>query len=163
MNRFIAIVHYLILILILSVVSYAQDARNRPLIPEVDYIVEPFDRYGDISWGNEMARLDNFAVALQQDPRLIGYIIVYAAKVSCVGEAQRKGLRAKKYLVERRGVSGDRVIWKDAGYLEQPYVMLWGQIRGEQPYPFYQPQPLTKVQVKDCRAISNQRKKRRGR
>jgi hypothetical protein len=148
------------LILVLSVISYAQDDRNRPLVPEKDFILEPFDRYGDVSWENQKARLDNFAIALLNDSNLIGYIIVYAGKQSCAGDAQRRGLRAKKYLVEHRDVDWNRVIWKDAGYLEQPYIMLWGQVRGAQPYPFYQPQPLTNVKVKDCRAKLNRRKKR---
>ncbi|HEX8922707.1 MAG TPA: hypothetical protein VF766_14625 [Pyrinomonadaceae bacterium] len=135
-----------------STISSAQDERTPPLVPEKDYSIEPFDRYDDIPWANEKARLDNFAVALFQDPELIGYIIVYAGRESCLGYAQRRALRAKKYLVERRGVDWNRVIWKDAGYLERPYVMLWGQARGEQPYPFHQPQPLKDVKSRKCRA-----------
>lgn len=160
MNQSRVIIGSFCLILVLSVISYAQEQRSRPLVPGKDFILEPFDRYGDISWENEKARLDNFAIALNEEPNLIGYIIVYAGKQSCAGDAQRRGLRAKKYLVEYRGVDWNRVIWKDAGYLEEPYVMLWGQVRGAQPYPFYQPQTLADVQIKDCRAKSDRRKKR---
>jgi hypothetical protein len=147
------------LILILSTISYAQDDRNRQRIPENNVIVEPFDTYHDISWENEMARLDTFSILLQEVPDLIGYITVYSGKQSCAGDAQRRGMRAKKYLVEYRHIDWNRVVWKDAGYLERTYVMLWGQHRGEKPYPFYQPPSLRGVKVKDCRAKANRGKR----
>jgi hypothetical protein len=77
MNQFRGMICSLCFVLALSTVSHAQEERNRPLVPERDIIVEPFDRYGDVSWESEKARLDNFAAALQSDPDLIGYIIVY--------------------------------------------------------------------------------------
>lgn len=85
---------------------------------------EPFDSYGDISWEEEKAHLDNFAIALQHDPKLIGYIIVYAGQRACVGEAEDRARRAKKYLVETRGVQESRVKWIDGGYREKPTVIL---------------------------------------
>jgi hypothetical protein len=146
------------LILALSIIASSQDRR---LVPEKDYIVEPIDTYGDLSWENETARLDNFAIRLLNDKRLIGYVTVYAGKEGCVGYAQARGMRAKKYLVEHRGVDWDRVIWKDAGYLKEPYVMLWGQVRGAEPYPFYQPKslPRSSVRAKDCPSKTIRRKK----
>jgi hypothetical protein len=118
-------IHCVGLLLALSIIVFGQQ-QNRTLVPEKDYIVDPFDTYGDLAWEDEMARLDSFAIALLNDRRLIGYVTVYAGKDGCAGFAQARGMRAKKYLVEHRGVDWDRVIWKDAGYLEQPYVMLWG-------------------------------------
>ena len=145
------------IVLGLGAISYAQDGRNPPPL-----IGEPFDRYDGISWDNEKARLDSFAIALLQDPSLTGYIIVYTGKRSCVGEAQRRGLRAKKYLVERRGVDWNRVIWKDAGYLEHPYILLLGQVSGEMSYSFDLPEPLKDVKLNKCQAKANRHKKRRG-
>ncbi len=137
-------------------ICYGQEPGNRP-------IVEPVDRYGDIPWENERSHLDNLAIELLSNPNLIGYIIVYAGKRSCAGDAQRRGVRAKKYLVGHRGVDWNRVIWKDAGFLEKPFVTLEVQSRGAEPYPFYHPEPLplTEVKVKDCRAKVIKRKKRR--
>ena len=159
MRRLRFIICSFCLILPLGTISYAQDDRNRPLTPENNIIVEPFDTYGDILWKNEKARLDTFSILLQEVPNLVGYITVYASKQSCAGDAQRRGIRAKKYLVEYRHIDWNRVIWKDAGYLESTYVMLWGQSRGEEPYPFYQPPSLTGVKVKDCRAKANKGKR----
>lgn len=86
--------------------------------------VDPFDTYGTITWELEKAHLDNFAIALQQDPDSIGYIIVYAGRRACVGEAKERALRAKKYLVEIRGIQASRIKWIDGGYREEPTVIL---------------------------------------
>jgi hypothetical protein len=84
----------------------------------------PFDYYSDIPWPDETGRLDNFAIALQHDPKLIGYIIVYAGQRACVREAQDRARRAKKYLVEIRGIQESRVKWLDGGYREELTVIL---------------------------------------
>jgi len=34
------------------------------------------DRYRNISWEDEKARLDNFSIHLLEDPNFVGYIIV---------------------------------------------------------------------------------------
>lgn len=83
-----------------------------------------FDSYGDLSWENEAARLDNFAATLQHNPELIGYIIVYAGRRACVGEARDRALRAKKYVVETRGIRASRIKWIDGGYREELTVVL---------------------------------------
>ena|SRR5688572_11304221 len=83
-----------------------------------------FDSYGNISWEDEKAHLDNFAIALQQDPNLIGYIMVYAGRSACVGKARDRALRAKMYLVETRGISQPRIKWLDGGYREELTVIL---------------------------------------
>jgi len=68
-----------------------------------------FDSYGDLSWEDEKAHLDNFAIALQNDSDSIGYIIVYAGRRSCIGEAKDRALRAKKYLVQTRAIEASRI------------------------------------------------------
>ena len=139
---------YITLILFSGGTAHAQDNRKRPLIPGKDYILDPFDHYGNVAWEDEMARLDNFAVAIHNDPQMIGYIIVFGSKNGCEGEAQRRAVRAKKYLVERRGVDWNRIIWLDAGYLDEAEVFLEGQVRGATPYPFEHPKPVALSEVK---------------
>ena len=78
----------------------------------------PFDQYGAISWEDEKARLDNFAIQVQNDEKLIGYILVFDAVGGCPGEAQARAIRAKRYIVEHRGLAWNRVIWRREGYLE---------------------------------------------
>ena len=60
----------------------------------------PFDSYGNICFEDEKARLDNFAIALQQNPEWIGYIVVYAGNESCAGEAQYRATELSNELSE---------------------------------------------------------------
>jgi hypothetical protein len=76
-----------------------------------------FDEYGRICWEDEKARLDNFAIQLQNDnPTTLGHIIVYDGDHACRGEAVARAIRAKKYLVEYRKVEANRVLWRSGGY-----------------------------------------------
>jgi hypothetical protein len=75
-----------------------------------------FDEYGTLAWEDEKARLDNFAIQLQNKENLIGYILVLDAVGGCPGEAQARAIRAKRYVVEHRGLPWNRVIWKVEGY-----------------------------------------------
>jgi hypothetical protein len=77
-----------------------------------------FEQYGAISWEHEKARLDNFAIQLQHDENLVGYILVFDAVVGCPSEAEARAMRAKRYLVKVRGISWNRVIWRREGHLE---------------------------------------------
>ena len=62
-------------------------------------LITPFDEFGNICWEDEKARLDNFAIQLQQDPALVGYIVVCAGRVSCANEARVRGERKKRWVV----------------------------------------------------------------
>ena len=73
-----------------------------------------------------MARLDNVAIRFQKLPSDQNlYLIAYAGSRACVGEADRLNLRAKTYLVTRRGVSSTRVVLMDGGYLSKPTLDVW--------------------------------------
>ena len=77
-----------------------------------------FDEYGRIRWDDEQARLDNFAIQLMNDPDAIGYIFVISERGGCPGEAAARAIRAKRYIVEHRGVPWNRVIWREDGYMD---------------------------------------------
>jgi hypothetical protein len=88
-------------------------------------IFDPFDQwFGSLSSERERERLDNFSNELLHEPDWVGYIVVYAGKESCRGEARRRADRLRKYVVGYRKISRDRVITKDGGYFEQPMVVL---------------------------------------
>src|SRR5215208_3827369 len=91
---------------------------------------DTFDSYGAISWEMEKLHLDNFAIQLQHDPESIGYIIVYAGRRACDGEAKERALRAKKYVVETRGIQASRIKWIDGGYREELTTILQPAPRG---------------------------------
>lgn len=112
-----------------AMVSHAGFTRTNPgwLTAKFD---QWFDSYGNLSWEDEKAHLDNFAIALQHDPDSIGYIIIYAGRRACVDEAEDRALRAKKYVVETRGIQESRIKWIDGGYREELTVILQPAPRG---------------------------------
>ena len=81
-----------------------------------------FDEYGNIRFNDEKARLDNFAIQLQNEPTAQGYIVAYGA---CKTEGPARGNRAKGYLVHTRGLDARRVIVIDGGCLPELLVQLW--------------------------------------
>ena len=78
----------------------------------------PFDQYGTISWEDEKARLDNFAIQLQNNKKCTGYILVFDKTNGCPGEATARGIRARRYTTEYRGIPWNQVIWRREGYRE---------------------------------------------
>ena len=83
------------------------------------------DEFGNIRCGDEMARLDNYAIALQNEPGATGYIFVYAGRRSRRGEARARLARVKDHLVRRRGLSEGRIHFIDGGYREELTVDLY--------------------------------------
>ncbi|MCA1683555.1 MAG: hypothetical protein LC708_00245, partial [Actinobacteria bacterium] len=83
------------------------------------------DEYGNVKFNDEKARLDNFAIELQNNPGAQGYIIAYGGRKGRAGEAQARADRAKDYLVNTRGISADRIVTVDGGYRENLTVELW--------------------------------------
>jgi hypothetical protein len=81
-----------------------------------------FDEYGNIRFNDEKARLDNYAIQLQNDPSAEGYIIAYG---TCAGEGQARADRAKNYLVNTRGIEAGRIITIDGGCRSDLTVELW--------------------------------------
>jgi hypothetical protein len=106
-----------------------------------------FDEFGDINCEDEMARLDNFALQLQNAPSAQGFIIFYGGRrfrgrLPKRGEAAARASRLKPYLVERRGLPTSRVIVIDGGYGEAWHAELWINPAGMQP-----PQPLPSLPI----------------
>lgn len=142
--------------LMLATALISLQGHSMPVVPAAD---EPFDSYGDIPWKEEKPHLDNFAIALQHDPTLTGYIIIYAGQRACIGLVEDRARRAKKYLVETLGIKSSRVKWLDGGYRENLTVIL-------QPVPSGAPElsasPTLKPSevriVKNCKSKTSKRK-----
>lgn len=89
-----------------------------------------FDEFGDVNCEDEMARLDNFAIQLQNEPAAKGVVIFYGGRrfrgrLPKQGEAAARAARLKPYLVDRRGIPSERVVVIDGGYKEKFQVELW--------------------------------------
>jgi len=89
----------------------------------------PFDRFGNISFYDAQARLDNFVIQLfelkKDDPLWRGYIIVYAGRRSYSGEAQFKANCYKNYLVRVRKMNPASLFAVDGGFSEEMSVELY--------------------------------------
>jgi hypothetical protein len=81
-----------------------------------------FDEYGNIRFNDEKARLDNFAIQLQNEPTARGAIVGYG---SCDAEGNTRANRAKDYLVNTRGIDASRIDVIDGGCLPELQVQLW--------------------------------------
>jgi len=90
----------------------------KPPIPESI----KFDEYGNIRFNDEKARLDNYAIQLQNQPGSSAVIIAYG---SYAGEAQTRADRAKDYLVNTRGIEAGRITTIDGGCRSDLTVQLW--------------------------------------
>ncbi|HEV2863242.1 MAG TPA: hypothetical protein VGX48_19670 [Pyrinomonadaceae bacterium] len=88
-------------------------------------IVERFDFYGNIRFEDEQARLDNFAIEVENDPRFNAYIVCYGGRRGYRGEARARCERAKRYLVGRRQIPPERIVLADGGFMEELQVWLW--------------------------------------
>ena len=107
-------------ILILFGVGFAPAAaqtHNRPVSTK-------FDEYGAVNVEDVMARLDNFAIQLRNEPGSTGYVLAYAPEES---GKHILGI-TKDYLVNTRGFPADRIRTVYGGrndVLSQPRVQLF--------------------------------------
>jgi hypothetical protein len=124
-------------------------------------VARKIDEYGNIRFNDEKARLDNFAIELQNDPTSQGYLICYGGRTGRTGEAQRRCDRAKDYLVTTRGLDASRIVTVDGGYREDLTVELWIVPSGATP-PAGSP-TVDPSEVKTTTAPAPRRGRRRGR
>lgn len=68
-----------------------------------------FDRYGEIAFNDEKARLDNFSAQLNYFTDSIGYIVIYPARKPSANALSRAH-RARNYLIRVRRVQANRIV-----------------------------------------------------
>jgi hypothetical protein len=130
--------------------SCTTGVKPKPALPR------KFDEYGNIRFNDEKARLDNYAIQLQNEPTATATILVYG---SCEGEAQQRGDRAKDYLVNTRGIEAGRITVVDGGCRSDLLVQLWIVPQGSTP-----PAPEAAGAISPCPACKKARPRRpRGR
>jgi hypothetical protein len=93
------------------------------------------DEFGDILQSDLMARLDYFAVELQNQPKSRGFIIIYRTRRDLAGLNHSLAMRMKDYLVETRGLSREVVVTVDGGIAESLTQELWIVPPGTAPIP----------------------------
>ncbi len=113
-------------VLLLSSPAFAQG--DSPL-------ARKFDEFGDIQASDLIARLDNLAIQLQNEPNARGFLIVYRERRDLPGLSNRYAHRMKDYLVNMRGISSERVFTVDGGIAGCLTQELWVVSPGGAPQP----------------------------
>lgn len=112
----------------LSVLGFNLDCTAQ-CTTQIPFIPEPrkFDEFGDIARDDEKARLDNFAIQLQQEPEAQGYIFVYSGTGRRIRPdyAQRRTARIRDYLINSRGLDSRRIVILEGAPRADPTVELW--------------------------------------
>ena len=83
------------------------------------------DSYGVIACDDAMARLDAFALRIQNEPNAQGYIVVYPQKNGLAGKYQSYSDFPAEYLQMTRGISSDRLTTLRGEYREVLTTELW--------------------------------------
>lgn len=123
------------------------------------------DEFVDVNCEDEMARLDNFANELRNNPDVQGYIIFYGGKrqrnpssnssslaLPRRGEAEARAARLKPYINETRGID---IVVVNGGYRDQWAAELWIVPKGANP-----PTPAPTVKAQEIRFRKGRIKKR---
>jgi hypothetical protein len=84
-----------------------------------------FDEIGEIQRDDEKARLDVFAIELQNSPGAQGYIIGYGGSNKRYGTGQQRANRARDYVVTTRGIDASRIVTLDGGTRTTGSTQLW--------------------------------------
>lgn len=84
-----------------------------------------FDDFGYMSHENYSARLDNIAIALQNEPNAQGYFIFHNGAKSLPGAALRYVKRLQNYLAGPRGIEPSRLVLLEGGRREEITVEFW--------------------------------------
>jgi hypothetical protein len=92
-----------------------------------------FDEFPDISRNDEKARLDNYAIALQNDPTSTAYVIVYPGRSGKKGDVQYHANRIVEYLVHSRGLDKSRIVTLVGPARDNLFVELWITPQGATP------------------------------
>ncbi len=84
-----------------------------------------FDSYGDIGLENEISHLDIFAVALSNEPRLKGIILMWAGQETFGKEAEVRLKRIRSFLSGVRGIDSTRIVTINCGFSQELGVKLY--------------------------------------
>ncbi len=92
-----------------------------------------FDEFPEIAYNDEKARLDNYAIELQNDPGATAYVIVYPGPRGRPGAVQKHTTRVVDYLVNSRGINAQRIVTLVGPPRDELMVELWLCPQGAKP------------------------------
>ena len=92
-----------------------------------------FDEFPAIAYNDEKARLDNYAIEMQNDPGATAYVIVYPGQRGKPTDVQRHTNRVVDYLVNSRGINAQRIVTVVGPARDVLMVELWLCPQGARP------------------------------
>lgn len=92
-----------------------------------------FDEFPAIAYNDEKARLDNYAIAMQNDPGATAYVIVYPGQRGRPTDVQRHTNRIVDYLVNSRAINAQRIVTVVGPTRDVLLVELWLCPQGAKP------------------------------
>jgi len=92
-----------------------------------------FAEFPSVTFNEDKANFDNFAVALQSDPTAQGYIIVYNGRDSRRARLNALVNRSRDYVVNTRNIDRSRITVMNGGPREADTIELWLVPRGAPP------------------------------
>ena len=92
-----------------------------------------FDEFPAIAYNDIKARLDNYAIELQNDPTASAYVIVYPGQPGRPGEVQKNTTRIVDYVVNSRGINAQRIVTLVGPPRDALLVELWLCPQGAKP------------------------------
>lgn len=93
------------------------------------------DQFGDIQQSDLIARLDNLAVQVEQEPEAKAFLVVYRTRRDLPGLSNRYAHRMKSYLMRTRGLPAARIVTIDGGISGCLTQELWIVSPGAAPRP----------------------------
>lgn len=121
---------------------YDANCRQRISVPTiVDKIPPPpsprkFDEFESLAFDDDKARLDAFAIELQNNPDSQGYIIMYQGTDKVSMKSRKVDILSKRtldYLVKSRGIDPRRIVITNWGTRPKTMYELWVIPPGAQP------------------------------
>ncbi len=85
----------------------------------------PIDEFDSVSFDDEKARFDNFAVELLNRPDAQGYLIVYQGTGKNAQSAEKASRRALNYLTKNKGIDPRRISITSGGFRAKTGYELW--------------------------------------
>lgn len=124
--------------------AHAQTAREQATAVPSSYAPTPgpslvarkIDEFGRVGGCDHSARLDNFAIELQNSSGSVGHIIAYGVEGESSGAVGFRLSREKDYLVNARGIDEDRIVTTYGGpyrEMDEASSELWVVPPGAEP------------------------------
>jgi hypothetical protein len=83
------------------------------------------DNFGEIQWSDLIARLDNFAIELSNDPSARGLVVAYGVRYKFPGWPIRRARTSVEYLTATRGLDAARLSAVYGGLRDATQFELW--------------------------------------